>query len=45
MRVKTLPFEVVRVRMTTGKFLFQGEIVFFTPNLKKKAEYQACLRN
>lgn len=31
-----LPFEVMRMRMTTGKFLFQGEKVFLTPNLKKK---------
>lgn len=40
MSVKTLPFEVMRVRMTAGKFLFQGEIVFLTPHLKKKQSHE-----
>ena len=35
MRVKTLPLEVMRVRMSTSKFLLQGQIIFLTPNLKK----------
>jgi len=29
----------MRVRMTTGKFLFQEEIVFLTPHLEKKNGY------
>lgn len=35
-KTKNVPFKVMRVRMTTGEFLFQKEIVFLTPNLKKR---------
>ena len=35
---KALPFEVMRVRVATGKFLFQEHVVFLTPHLKENTD-------
>lgn len=43
-KCETLPFEVMRMRMTTGKFLLQGEKVFLTPNLEGKKKIDMSLK-
>ena len=33
--LQELPFEVMTVRMSAGKFLFQVKVVLFTPHLRQ----------